>query len=708
MALCTPLVRGPLTEWTDSVLVEGCLPGAAITVTALGSSIRTVAKGVANGGSDRVPLLAGEKLFASDRLVVFQTLAGESSIETPGHLAMPVSPAPINHDSLAPLAFRSHVFPCGRGLWLCGAVPGAQVTVRTSSQIIAGGRANENGDARLTLNPGASISFNDQLMAWQNVPVGAPPLPGTIKNTNYDVTQLPAPWGEKLPVPLLTAPAKGCDRSVHLGGIRDGADVTIRRASDGTTETALFDLDRLRFDLLEALDPKGDKLEVVQELTGCGRWEASDPLVVHVDPAKKPGTPVLTPPCNDAVDIHASGLEPGAVAKLTFAGETYHAMIPEGATSFVFRLAKMNAGATITLLQEKCRLSSDLASTQAHATGGGTYYPPDVEEPLYPCARAVRVRARPGTWVQVWGDAGAGPGPISNQVFCAGSTRIDVAPHLVKDQKVWLIALKCGDTAWTPNSNVHTVQPLPEQLSRPSIAEPLVEGAKSVLVEGVAGAFVQVWSFGGSPPIVERIGEGVIDPVGRRVFLSRQLTRKELAYVVQFLCGVASPPSAGQVPIPNLCAFYLGAPIKRMSHQSSSMLPLRCLSASFTCRHDGSWAYTAELENEETEADVSFELQFTLVGVTPPFGAPLRGDLSAAGTGPVTKTGMRIQGIPPKKQFIAPGHFAGFEDPTYWAQVCAASEKFEFAAVAWKNYAPSPEAPDTEDPPDEPKPGSNK
>ena len=57
------------------------------------------------------------------------------------------------------------------------------------------------------------------------------------------------------------------------------------------------------------------------------------------------------------------------------------------------------------------------------------------------------------------------------------------------------------------------------------------------------------------------------------------------------------------------------------------MKPLTCLWANFVCRHDGSWHYTAELENEETEADVSFDLQFDLIGVSSPFGAVLKGQL---------------------------------------------------------------------------------
>jgi len=129
MTLITPLVRGPLTEWTASFLVEGCLPGAQIVVSSVGTSPRTLGKSTAVGGSDRVSLLPGEALQAQDRIVVFQTLGSESSVSTPSHFAVPVAPAPTLHAALPPLSFLTYVYPCGRAIWVSGAVPGAQVLI---------------------------------------------------------------------------------------------------------------------------------------------------------------------------------------------------------------------------------------------------------------------------------------------------------------------------------------------------------------------------------------------------------------------------------------------------------------------------------------------------------------------------------------------------------------------------------------------------
>lgn len=705
MALITPIVVGPLTEWSGSILVKGCLPGARIVVSAVGPAPRKVAEGTAGGGADRVPLLAGEKLQAQDRLIVWQGLGGEASADTPSHLAVPVAPAPPQYGTLVPLAFRTRLYPCGRAVWLAGAVPGALVQVTDGGQLIASGRANESGDARLGFVAGTTVGPNASLTAWQEAPPGFPAPAGTPKQTTAAADLLPAPWGEQLPVPILTGPApKGCDGSVPVGGIIDGADVTIRRASDGSSETATFDLSQLRFDLFKPLDSQGDRLEITQELRGCQEWQPSEPLVVDVGPAKKPGVPVLYPPCAGSTDVYAAGLEPGALVTLTFLGEEYRGMAPPDESSFVFRIARLTAGGTVTVVQEKCGLKSDPANIQG-IPASGPAAPPDVEEPLYACGRAVRVRGKPGTWLQVWGDSGSGPGPISAQVYSTGSNRIYVAPHLIEWQAVWVAYLGCGDETWH-RSPVHTVQPAPD-LGPPQISVPLVEGAQSVTVDAIPGAQVEVYSISGSPIKVQLIGSGVVDPLGRAVYLWRPLTTKELVYPVQYLCGNASRAGAARNVIPNRVAFHLGAPLRRASHQTATLKDLVCLWAVVVCRHDGGWEYEAELENEEEEADVSFDLQFELQSVNPPFGLVLPGDLSAAGDGEITKTGMRIHGIPPKKKFSRTGHFAGFRDPTYWAEVYQAAHTFKLFP-AWKNYLPTPEEPDYEDKDDDKKPGTNK
>jgi hypothetical protein len=448
--------------------------------------------------------------------------------------------------------------------------------------------------------------------------------------------------------------------------------------------------------LLAPIAASGDKLTITQSTPRCREALPSDELMVVAGPAQKPATPTLLPPCPNAVDLYAAGLEPDALVTVSFMGDEFRAMVPPGQTTFTFRIARLTAGGTVRIFQEKCGLKSDTMTIRV-TTGDGPFFAPDLVEPLFGCARVVRAAAKPGTWLQVWGDRGTGPAPISDQVYATGSMRIYVTPYLSEKQDVWLASLECGSSSWT-RSPSHEVQKTPD-IGSPEIVVPLVDGAMTVTVDAIPGAWVDVYSLSSTPLKVERIGAGVVDPKGRAVPLWRPVTTKELIYVMQSLCDRTSRPSGMHRAIPAVTAFHLGLPIKRLSNQNH-MKPLICLSATVVCRHSGGWEYTAELENQETEADCDFDLQFDLIGPSPAFGKPLQGQLSAAGDGSVTQIGYRIHGVPPKRSFAITGHFAGFQDPAYWQTVYEGAHRFDLTNVAWRDYKGTPEAPDTEDPPE--------
>jgi hypothetical protein len=140
----------------------------------------------------------------------------------------------------------------------------------------------------------------------------------------------------------------------------------------------------------------------------------------------------------------------------------------------------------------------------------------------------------------VWGNNGAGPGPISDQTYSTGSTRIHVAPHLSEGQEVWLASLRCGASAWNRSAS-HFVQPTPD-IGPPQIAVPLVEGARAVTVHAIPGALVRIFSHS-SIFKLQLLGEDVVDPIGRTVFLWRPLMTKELIYAVQVMCNQVSRSS---------------------------------------------------------------------------------------------------------------------------------------------------------------------
>ncbi|RKH12110.1 hypothetical protein D7X74_24180 [Corallococcus sp. CA047B] len=695
MPLVIPLLKGPLTEWSDSLLVEGALPGATVLARTLGPNPRDIAKDVVSGGRDRVPLLPGIKLQEKDRILVQQGLGAEKSGWTPDPLAVPVGKAPTDHGLLAPLSFKSRAWQCGARVWVKGAVPGAQVVVTVAGGVIASGRATEAGDARLALT--ASLpGVGQSLQAHQEAPPGFPPLAGTPVATSTVVLRIPVGLKEKLPAPFLGGSRPmGCDGSFLLAGVFDGADVTVLRRSDGSSETATFDLDRLSFVLSKPLSSGGDKLEISQALTRCREWLPSDPLRVDVPPAAKPGTPSLLPPCADSVDVYVNQLEPGAVVTLAYQGKDYRGMVPPSATSFVFRLTPLAANETLTARQERCGLSSDPGSVTVPGVGLSIGQVPDVVDPLVACARAVRVTALTGAWVQVWASSAGGATPISNQVFAtADSLRVEVTPYLHESQEVWLTYRLCGGGAWEESPH-HRVEPKPD-VGPTNIVLPLVEGTKSVTVDAIPGAAVDVFAITGMPLNVEHIGSGFVDPRVKWVGLTRPLTQRDLVFAEQRLCSDKSGVGATRNVLPAVRQFTLGMPLKRLSTRNMPK-PLVCQSATVILRHNGSWAATAFLENEEEEADCSFDLQFKLEGVSSPFGLVLSGDLSGKGS----TQGTALLGIPSSQTFSRQDRFAGFSSPTYWEEVLGATFRFELF-VAWNDYEGYPEDGEYEETPDPP------
>jgi hypothetical protein len=96
MSLCQPTVVGPLSELSQSVRVQGQLPGAKVTVSAHGSNPRTVAQGNAFSSDERFPLLSGAQLVAGDVAVAVQEAGGETSDEPMGNLGSGVQRQPQN------------------------------------------------------------------------------------------------------------------------------------------------------------------------------------------------------------------------------------------------------------------------------------------------------------------------------------------------------------------------------------------------------------------------------------------------------------------------------------------------------------------------------------------------------------------------------------------------------------------------------------
>jgi len=690
MPLVTPILKGPLREWCNTLLVESAEAGVTVLARAIGPNPRDLARSVVSGGRNRIPLLPGVLLQPDDIVLVQQVDGAEQSEWTPDHLGVQVGPAPFDHDDLPPMSFKSRAWECGKRIWIKGAIPGAEVVLTHSGGLLGTARATESGDARATLT--ASMpSTGVTISGHQQAPPGFPALLGTPETVQATVDPLPVPFEAKLPTPFLgDPPPMGCGMSFMIAGIYDGADVTVLRRSDGSTETSTFDYERLNFMLQSPLSKQGDRLEITQDMVDCRRRRPSDPLEVEVGPARKPSTPVLIAPCANSADVFVTNLEGGCPVRLTYKGKVYRGRVPQSETAFVFRLPKLTANEPLIAVQERCGLNSDPGSTNVKGLNLNVGLIPDLIKPLFSCARAVRAHALPGAWLQVWGKTPAGPAPISNKVFATGdSVRIHITPYLNEGQVVWLSYLLCGGDTWR-ESPAHSVSPRPN-LGPVNIIEPAIENAKEVKVDAIPGAAVNIYAMTGMPIRVEQIGSGFADPLDSRVGLIRLLSTKDLIYAEQWMCTERPGVGAMRNVLPSVRHISLLAAKSSLSKRNDPK-PVVLHTANVTLRHNGVWQFTAFVENREPESDCSIDVQFKLSGLNPPFGLVLKADLSGKGS----KAGLALQGVPSSASLADQRTFDGFKNPAYWEQVLGATGTFELIAV-WNDFEGYAEEPDYEE-----------
>lgn len=689
MRLCTPQIRGPLCEWMTRLTVEGCVPGATVVIRAIGPNPRDIAKGVATGaGRERLALSPGVMLLPGDLLIAWQELGGIESLWTADALAEPVSKAPTDHSKLAAPTFKSRLFECGKRVVIGGTVPGAWVTVAGPGGTIAEGRADEDA-AWLNLTgsyppPGGVITVH------LGAPPGRVPLAGTPKVTAGTVRALAVLPQGTLPAPQAKgAPPEGCDSSLELTGVIDGATVTVSQQSSGASQSATFGLERIVFRLSTPIPPAGDRLVVSQAMPWCERQ--GEPLEVRCPPATAPAPPGVESPCPGTPLIALDGLEPGCQISVQVNGETYLGIIPHDTPSWQVEVAPVPPDAVIRVVQERCGLAStpvtEVRARQLLVTG-----PPSLAEPLFGCARVVRVvGATAGAWVRVWASGPNWKGPISRVVRARSDTfQVQVSPYLQLDHQVWVEELACGGP-WLASDRKNVVDP-PVVLP-PSIAAPPVAGSWQVQVDAIPGAYVEVFDAEG-----RHLGSGVVDPNDRTVWLDSPVPADGYVTARQTMCHLTSERGPSAPIVPPERTFSLVSPIVWPASTAVGE-EVMCDSAHVVCRHDGTWELTAHFENKAKEADVQLIFGFALVPKgTPPFGVTHDVDLSAAGDGRVTRIGFRVLGIPPARTVNRRGVFPAFRDPYYWASVVLpAHEQFTMLA-AWQRYPePSPDDPDEGD-----------
>ncbi|WP_175946405.1 hypothetical protein [Caballeronia sp. BCC1704] len=681
MALGLPSVVGPVAEWLDRIVVEGCWPGATIVVQTDEALPTIVAKGIAAGGRDFVPVVSSLK--AQQQLVAIQSLAGDKSDPTPSELAVIVSASPTNHTDLPSMSFRSKLYRCGGALWLQGAAPGAVVSVAADGNPIGQGRADQNGDARLALNaklPGPEASIT----AIQSAPPPFPPLGGIPLVASG--TTSPSPFG-KLPTPKVGAPMpRGCEWSVPVSEIIDGAEVTIERKSDGLKETATFDLDELDFQLSAPFPATGDKIIVSQAMPRCHE-HPSDLFEGDILPATTPGPLEIEPPCAGSPSLIVSNLVGGASLTITVQDkQPLLYMVPPMVTKWDVPIEPLPENKSVTVTLELCKFST---SATVNIVGASPVPDPTLAPHLYRCARAVSVNTSPRTHLEIWGDYGNGPMQLSPRVHATTAVRnLGVSPYLSVPEKVWVRQISCAGV-WIEGPALQVEEhPRLEPLQ---LFDPLIEGSFAVLPRNaIPGAHVKVWASDEENTFREIIGERDVTPLRPSVSLKRPLSTRDKVWATQELCSESTREGPHYSVIPGVQAFTLSAPMEQLSQSLNGKIILQ--TGELVCRFvDGLWTLTIECENTDPGYDCSVVVGVDLSMLAPlAFGQQIDMDLAAAGGLP---QGITSLGYPSKWTNSKYGNLNLLQNPAFWVEILKANAQWKLLA-AWTNYAPVGEKPD--------------
>jgi hypothetical protein len=534
MALMRPVVVGPLSELTSSIRVQGQLPGATVSVEAAGPAPRTLAKGVASSGDQRFPLLGGVSLDRRDVVYAVQKLGGVQSDVPSGNLAMPVAAAPATGVDFGPVHLVTHPYACGKCVWIDGAVPGADVTLLANGIALGSGKADE-GTARF----GLASAIPDG--SWIDTHQSTAALgPGPDVGQSADL--IPGRRGQALPPPVMQPPLRGCDPSVQVNGVFDGATVTIERRS-GIVDVAGFDRSALRFILSKPLD-EDDELIIRQEVDkGCERPpKRSEPATVgKLEPVDPPQ--VVSPLCAGTTIVRVVGLRPGAIVHLAANQFVYDGSTPPDQTWLDCRVPPLTTD-PVSATQELCGVTSGPATPVSVDPHEDNVPAPWILGPLISCTGSVSITAaHRGALLQVFARTPAGDAPISNQVLTLTTNIVmGVAPLLKDGWKVFVRQWACSDTS--ADSVDEPVGPHPKA-GPVDVLGPLVDGDTVAGVRGGSpGAIVEVYARGRDGALLEYLGSGGVDALHAVtvVELNRPLIRGEEIVARQWLCGLRSDP----------------------------------------------------------------------------------------------------------------------------------------------------------------------
>jgi hypothetical protein len=481
-----PTVYGPITPFTPEVRVSGVLTDADVIVVADGQTVLGRGKAPAPGElwvKLTIPPKAKQNITAVQSTTdpVFNSWPSPNAVvvvEVPLPLPTPVISSDLNS--------------CMTGVLIDGLVPGAKVIAIIAGQTYATTVAARTSQS-LDLDPTKSISANGVLEIHQELTIDG------LLNVSPTVKSLPIAQFQRqtLDPPQLFMPLFGCKTLIRYASVASGA--TILVDNGGRTESSIAP--NTSFLGHGGFPLKTGKLVVRQEMPRC-RMKSAD-ATFTVEPPGQPSRPAVTQQlCPKVLSFTASQLTPGGTLHIirhvqTGSGENSSNEV--GSAGIAYETQQIDLPADIELTdpaglvyldvtQDICTVSSPSTAVSV-ATSGGPYGAPKVVEPVYDCARALRISgAHPGSCVQALD--GATKAPLS-----------DIIPAPAADflLKLWfpahagmtIVVAQTGCNA-DGYSGAVRVNALPD-LPQPHIQSPIRPGAISVVLSGILpGARVYV------------------------------------------------------------------------------------------------------------------------------------------------------------------------------------------------------------------------
>ncbi|KAL5318950.1 hypothetical protein ACEPPN_014018 [Leptodophora sp. 'Broadleaf-Isolate-01'] len=531
MVLGNPKIIGPISELTtpNGIRVQGQTTGYTVVIYDYGSPPTPVAKDQVRGSDVRIPLYPGVGLRAGMRLYAMQEGDGDSSVMPTGN----------NFET-------SQVYQCALYLWTTGGYPGATVEVSTGGNVLGSAPILE-GFARIELNQGVPRVPN--VLLTQVVPS----LGFRGGSLNVSTTPIPLVQGAPLPPPKVQLPLRGCDPTLKLSEVYEGARITIKRTS-GLVETVGLGVSASEVVLTQPLKTR-DKIQVSQSVwEKCERpSDISEPFPVgKADPVDPPV--IFSPLCAGSQSVKLKGLRGNSFVTLMNETQTIKGLqTPPDVSECEFSVPPLIPG-IISAIQEICDITSLPSASVPVSQHNEHIDPPSIEYPLYGCARNVTIQgAHPGGSIRVYAVTTDAEFPITGLTFVEHSQLVvGVFPWLQPEWKgLRVFQWACKDTA-VESQLFSPIQPK-AQLLAPILREPVHQGGRFVNVDGtVPGAHVELFVIekDGSKIFAGATDASQISPTSIAIGARVTLKEGEKVQARQALCvnsdGAGSGMSNGQ------------------------------------------------------------------------------------------------------------------------------------------------------------------